>query len=169
VLLVADLDRAVAYYRDRLGFQCDFYGDPPDFATAERDQATILLALCEEPERIVPNWRIVDKIWNAYIRVDDVDAIYVEIQERGAAIDYTIYNAPSGFREFGVQDPDSYLQTLITNRWRSAHLHTREVGGSIPSPRVESTGGCAARTGPEPQDEARFSPRRRRRLSRSYP
>ena len=108
MLLVADLDRAVAYYRDRLGFQCDFYGDPPDFATAERDQATILLALCEEPERIVPNWRIVDKIWNAYIRVDDVDAIYAEIQERGAAIDYTIYNAPSGFREFGVQDPDGH-------------------------------------------------------------
>jgi predicted enzyme related to lactoylglutathione lyase len=108
VLLVADLDRAVAYYRDRLGFRCSVFGDPPDFATAERDQATILLALCGEPERIVPNWRIVGNVWNAYIRVDDVEAIYGEVQERGAGIDYTIYNAPSGFREFGVQDPDSH-------------------------------------------------------------
>ncbi|MEP6893183.1 MAG: VOC family protein [Gaiellaceae bacterium] len=108
VLLVADLDRAVAYYRDRLGFVCEVYGDPPDFGVARRDAATILLALCEDSQRIVPNWRIVDKVWNAFIRVDDVEAIYAEVQERGAGIDYTIYNAPSGFREFGVQDPDGH-------------------------------------------------------------
>ncbi len=36
VLLVADIDRAVAYYRDRLGFTCELYGEPPDFATADR-------------------------------------------------------------------------------------------------------------------------------------
>ena len=61
-----------------------------------------------DPERIVPNWRIVDNIWNAYIRVDDADAVYAEVQERGAGIDYTIYDAPHGFREFGVQDPDGH-------------------------------------------------------------
>ena len=27
---------------------------------------------------------------------------------RGAEIDYTLYDAPSGFREFGVQDPDGH-------------------------------------------------------------
>jgi catechol 2,3-dioxygenase-like lactoylglutathione lyase family enzyme len=108
VLLVSDLDRAVAYYRDRLGFHCTVHGDPPDFATADRDDVTLLFALCREPERIVPNWRIVDMVWNAYIRVDDVESVYAEVQERGAPIDYTIYDAPSGFREFGVQDPDGH-------------------------------------------------------------
>jgi predicted enzyme related to lactoylglutathione lyase len=108
VLLAADIERSVAYYRDRLGFACEVFGDPPDFVAATRDDATILLALCDEPTRIVPNWRIVDKVWNAYIRVDDVESIYAEVQERGAGIDYTIYNAPSGFREFGVQDPDGH-------------------------------------------------------------
>jgi catechol 2,3-dioxygenase-like lactoylglutathione lyase family enzyme len=108
VLLVSDLDRSVAYYRDRLGFACDVFGDPPDFATAERDEATILLALCDEATRIVPNWRIVDNIWNAYIRVDDVESVYAEVQKRGAPIDYSLYDAPSGFREFGVQDPDGH-------------------------------------------------------------
>ena len=108
VLLVADLDRAVEYYRDRLGFTCEVFGRPPDFAAARRDKAVILLALCNEPERIVPNWRIVHNIWNAYVRVDDVDALYAEVQERGAGIDYTIYDAPHGFREFGVQDPDGH-------------------------------------------------------------
>jgi predicted enzyme related to lactoylglutathione lyase len=108
VLLVAEIDRAVAYYRDQLGFTCEVYGDPPNFASASRDHATILLALSDEPERIVPNWQIVHNMWNAYIRVDDVDAVYAEVQQRGAPIDYTIYDAPHGFREFGVQDPDRH-------------------------------------------------------------
>lgn len=108
VLLVSNLERSVAYYRDQLGFACEVNGDPPDFAVAVRDQAIILLALCDESARIVPNWQIVHNIWNAYIRVDDVDSVYQEVQERGAGIDYTIYNAPHGFREFGVQDPDGH-------------------------------------------------------------
>jgi predicted enzyme related to lactoylglutathione lyase len=106
--LVADLDRPVAYFRDKLGFHVAVYGEPPNFATATRDEATILLALTDQPERIVPHWKIVDMTWNAYIRVDDADAIYAEVQQRGAAIDYTIYDAPHGFREFGVQDPDGH-------------------------------------------------------------
>ncbi len=108
VLLVADLERSVAYYRDRLGFTCATYGDPPDFATADREGATLLLALAEDASRLVPHWRIVDKMWNVYIRCDDADALYAEVQERGAGIDYTIYDAPHGFREFGVQDPDGH-------------------------------------------------------------
>lgn len=108
VLLVSNLEGSVAYYRDQLGFACEVNGDPPDFAVAVRDQAIILLALCDESARIVPNWQIVHNIWNAYIRVDDVDSVYQEVQERGAGIDYTIYNAPHGFREFGVQDPDGH-------------------------------------------------------------
>lgn len=108
VLLVADLERSIEYYRDRLGFSCEAYGDPPDFCVAKRDDAIILMALCDDAERIVPNWRIVDKVWNVYIRVDDVEAIYAELKERGAPIDYSIYDAPSGFREFGVQDPDGH-------------------------------------------------------------
>ena len=108
VLLVADLERAVTFYRDALGFTCEVYGDPADFAVASRGAAVIFLALAPDPGRLVPNWRIVDKMVDAYIRVDDADAIYAEVQERGARIDYTIYNAPHGFREFGVQDPDGH-------------------------------------------------------------
>jgi catechol 2,3-dioxygenase-like lactoylglutathione lyase family enzyme len=108
VLLVADVDRSADYYRDRLGFSCELHGDPPDFLVAARDDATVLMARCDDTERIVPNWRIVANVWNVYLRVDDVEAIYAEFIERGASIDYTLYDAPSGFREFGVQDPDGY-------------------------------------------------------------
>lgn len=108
VLLVGDLGRSIAFFGDQLGFTCQTYGEPPNFATATRDGETILLSLADPSHTVVPNWRIVEKMWDVYIRVDDVDAVYTEVQERGAAIDYTIYNAPHGFREFGVQDPDGH-------------------------------------------------------------
>jgi len=71
VLLVSDIGRAVEFWRDRLGFECEVYGDPP-------------------------------------VRVDDADAVYAELQERGAPIDHTIYDAPHGFREFGTHHRDGH-------------------------------------------------------------
>ena len=59
MLLVADLERSVAYYRDRLGFECHEHGDPPNFATASRDGQTILLSLAQDSSRLVPHWQIV--------------------------------------------------------------------------------------------------------------
>lgn len=110
VLLVADLERAVAFYRDRLGFDCDVHGDPPNFATTGRGEGRIFLAHCdgEAAKRILPNWRLVHNMWDVYISVEGVDALYAELRERGAKIDYTIYDAPHGMREFGVQDPDGH-------------------------------------------------------------
>jgi catechol 2,3-dioxygenase-like lactoylglutathione lyase family enzyme len=37
VLLVADLDRSVAFFRDRLGFDCEVCGEPPDFGVQDPD------------------------------------------------------------------------------------------------------------------------------------
>jgi catechol 2,3-dioxygenase-like lactoylglutathione lyase family enzyme len=108
VLLIADIEQSASYYRDMLGFECHAYRDPPDFLTASRDEVSVLMALCPDPAKIVPNWKIVDKIWNVYIRVDDVEAIYAEFQQRGVPIDYSLYDAPHGFREFGVTDPDGH-------------------------------------------------------------
>jgi len=108
VLLVADLQRSLAFYGDGLGFQCETHGDPPDFAVVKRDDAILLLAHAADSERLVPHWHIVEKMWNAYIRVENVDALYAEVQGRGTEIDYSIYDAPHGFREFGVTDPDGY-------------------------------------------------------------
>ena len=108
VLLVSDLDGSVAFYRDLLGFECTLHGAPPDFAVAVRDDAILLLSLAPADTTLTPNWRLRTNTWNVYVRVDDADALYAEVQERGCPIDYSIYDAPHGFREFGVTDPDGY-------------------------------------------------------------
>ncbi len=106
MLLSSDLRRTAAWYRDALGFEGDLHGDPPDFLIVSRDGARIMYALSLQP--VVPNWHVVENIWNVYIRVDDVDAAYAETLERGTEIDYTLGNQPWGMREFGVQDPDGH-------------------------------------------------------------
>lgn len=108
VLLVSDLEASIAYYRNLLGFECETFGDPPNFAAAKRDEAVLLLSLAPPDAELVPHWHVVHGMWNAYIRVDDADAIYAEVQERGCPIDYSIADKPHGFREFGVTDPDGY-------------------------------------------------------------
>jgi uncharacterized glyoxalase superfamily protein PhnB len=109
VLLVANVVKAAAYYRDQLGFtEVKLYHEPPDFAMVSRDQHIIMLAQAAHPVRILPNWKIHPSSNNVYIWVDDVDALYAEYQASGANIDFTLYDTPWGTREFGVQDVDGY-------------------------------------------------------------
>ena len=108
VLLVRDIDATLRYYRDRLGFDTTAFGDPPTFGSARRGGATVLFALHDDAREIVPNWRLRPQTWNVYIEVSDVDALYDELRDREATIDYDPYDAPHGFREFGTQDPDGY-------------------------------------------------------------
>jgi uncharacterized glyoxalase superfamily protein PhnB len=40
--------------------------------------------------------------------VSDVAALYAEMKQRGAIIDYGLEDQPYGVREFGVRDPDGH-------------------------------------------------------------
>jgi uncharacterized glyoxalase superfamily protein PhnB len=108
VLLVKDVVAAANYYRDRLGFAYDrLWGHPATFCMVRRDGHVVMLNLAPA-EGVVPNWQVADKIWDAYFWVDDVDAIYAELQASGAIIDYTLAEKPYGVKEFGVQDVDGH-------------------------------------------------------------
>ena len=84
------------------------WGDPPDFCMVSRDGHTVMLSQAPSDAALVPNWRVVDKMWDIYFWVDDVDAIYAEFQQRGAVIDYSLGIKPYGVKEFGVQDVDDH-------------------------------------------------------------
>jgi predicted enzyme related to lactoylglutathione lyase len=108
ILLVADVVAAANYYRACVGFAYDqFHGEPPNFCILHRDGHHLMLAQAS-PGDIWPHWRVVDKMWNVYFWVDDARAIYDEVKQRGAMIDYELHTKPYGCREFGIQDLDGY-------------------------------------------------------------
>lgn len=109
VLLVRDVKVAADYFRDRLGFSYDrLWGEPADFCMVRRDGHTVMLSQAPTDAELVPHWRVVDKMWDVYFWVDDVEGIYEEFNQRGAIIDYHLGVKPYGVREFGVQDMDDH-------------------------------------------------------------
>lgn len=109
ILLVKDVVKAAAHYRDQLGFtEVELFNDPPDFCMASRDGLTVMLAQTPHAAHILPNWKIHGSTSQIYFWVDDIDALYAEYQASGATIDFTLYTTPWGTREFGVQDIDGY-------------------------------------------------------------
>ncbi len=109
ILLVADVQKSAAYYRDELGFTYDrFWGDPPCFCMPRRDGHIVMLSQVDDPKHIVPHYKVVPNMWNVYFWVDDVEAIYAELKEQGATIDYELGIKEYGVKEFGVQDLDGY-------------------------------------------------------------
>jgi len=109
VLLVADVVKAANYYRDQLGFTYDrFWGEPPSFCMVKRDGFIVMLAQAPAKARLMPHWKVVDKMWNAYFWCDDVEALHAEFVRRGARIDYGLGIKPYGIKEFGIQDLDGH-------------------------------------------------------------
>ncbi len=107
IFLVRDMEANIAFWEDKLGFQTERYGEPEtNFAIVWRGQARIMLATTSANADLVPNWKLEEKISNAFIWVDDAKAMYEELIERGAPIDWELYKAPWGGLEFGTQDPE---------------------------------------------------------------
>ncbi len=109
ILLVKDVVASANHYRDCLGFSYErFWGEPPCFCILWRDSFHLMLREVDDPEAVVPHYRFVENMWNVYFWVDDVDALYQELRERGATIDYGLCDQPYGCREFGIKDLDGY-------------------------------------------------------------
>ena len=111
---VKDVVASEAFYRGKLGFRPGvFYGEPPTFCIVNRDRVTIFLDKVRTPHRIPLN-----QYWALYIYVDDVDAMYGEIQSRGVAIDRVIEDQDYGCRDFDIRDPDGHLIGIGQNLTR---------------------------------------------------
>jgi len=107
ILFASDLPASVAYWQDKLSFaKHGIFGEPPQFAIMERDDAFVMLKQAPKGHAIVPYWQISKGLWNAYFWVDDVKALFADVKARGAIIDYGLCDQPYNVREFGVRDPD---------------------------------------------------------------
>jgi lactoylglutathione lyase len=102
ILLVADLERSLAFYRDRLGFAVAYTFE--GFAQLEVEGGR--LGLARTDERVEP---ASTAIW-AY--TDDVDALFAELTAAGAPAVAEPADRPWGERVASVADPDGYVVHL---------------------------------------------------------
>ena len=112
--IVRDVPTAMAFYRDKLGFEITFQGPSEDdifFGIVERDAAMIMMkSIGVEP---VPNYsRDIKKgiaRWDAYLHVPDPDALAEEFASRGVEFLTPISDNDDNLRGFEVKDADGYL------------------------------------------------------------
>jgi len=105
--LVDDLSRAVAYYRDRLGFDLDFVYDS-FYASVSRDGFAIHL---KEAPRLAgePEFKKQQEHLDAYVSVSGVRELFSELQSRGATVIQPLQQQPWSCIDFIVEDPDGYV------------------------------------------------------------
>jgi len=105
---------AIAFYRDRLGFDVMFQGPEPDdifFGIVTRGGAGIMLK--EVGLEPIPNYtRDVKKgfaPWDAYVHVPDPDALAAEFASRNIEFWKPLHDNSDDLRGFEVQDADGYV------------------------------------------------------------
>ena len=109
--IVDDVVATANYYRDKLGFGYErFWNEPPSFCMVRRSGVTIMLAQFEQPGALRPN-HVVDPerdAWDAYVWVEDADALIAEFKSKGVKITRDICDQPYGCRDFDVEACNGY-------------------------------------------------------------
>lgn len=103
-----DMQATLDYYRDKLGFDClSTWQDPPFYAIVVRDQHRIHFRLADPP---TPNPdKYADELLDAYLFIEDADALYAEYAARGVEFSRSLANVPWHKRESVVKDCDGRL------------------------------------------------------------
>jgi uncharacterized glyoxalase superfamily protein PhnB len=85
--VVRDVVEAAEYYREVFGFKIlGYFWDPPVFAMVGRNDVVIQFGRIDPGQTVAPNRTRRDEALDAYIWVDDVDALYAELKSKGAKI-----------------------------------------------------------------------------------
>ncbi len=105
--LVDDLDRAIAYYRDQLGFGLDFRYQS-FYAAVTRDGFAIHLK-CAPKSAGDREHRKQNEHLDAYISVSGIGDLFRELEARGALILKPLEERPWACLDFYIEDPEGYV------------------------------------------------------------
>lgn len=105
--LVDDVDAAIAYYCEQLGFELDFCYDS-FYASVSRNGFAIHLK-CAAKTLADRTHRKQHEHLDVYIGVVDAVTLHDELQSRGALITKPLQERPWSCRDFYVEDPDGYI------------------------------------------------------------
>ena len=92
-----DLTATLAYYKDKLGFEClGTWEEPPVYAILARDQHRIHFRLAQLPAPHPDKYA--DELLDAYLFIQDADALYAEYAARGVEFSRALGDTPWGTR-----------------------------------------------------------------------
>lgn len=108
VFFTTDIPRTIAWYQARLGFSCvGTWQDPPVYAIIARDHHAIHFRCAAPP---IPNpEKEEEELLDAYLYIDDADALYAEFAAKDVPFARGLGNMPWNSREFVVRDCDGRL------------------------------------------------------------
>ncbi len=109
--IVDDVVATANFYRDKLGFKYErFWGEPPCFAMVHRNGVVIMLSQLEKRGLMRPNSAVDPEgaAWDAYVWVDDADALYEEFKANEVKIAREICDKLYGCRDFDIEDCNGY-------------------------------------------------------------
>ena len=114
VFFTVDSPQTLAYYKDKLGFEClGTWQDPPVYAIVARDEHAIHFR-CASPPTANPD-KYADELLDAYVQIKDADALYAEFTAKAVEFTRTLGNTPWGSRGFVVKDCDGRLLAFEAN------------------------------------------------------
>jgi len=118
LFFTTDIPGTLAYYKDKLGFAClgtwpQTNDEPPFYAIVARDQHAIHFRCAEPPAHKLDKYE--EELLDAYIHVEDADALYAEFAAKGVEFARRLNNMPGQCREFVVKDGDGRLLALGAN------------------------------------------------------
>jgi catechol 2,3-dioxygenase-like lactoylglutathione lyase family enzyme len=109
--IVTDVERTIAFYRDKLGFETRFRQPEqnPFFAIIGRDGAQIFIK-SERDIVPLPNSRRHPHLrLDSFVYVPDPDALAAEFADHGVAFSVPLKDTSDGLRGFEICDPDGYV------------------------------------------------------------
>jgi catechol 2,3-dioxygenase-like lactoylglutathione lyase family enzyme len=112
LFVVGDLEQALTFYRDRLGFEVTHQAPVPDpfFAIVVRDGVQLMLKVVAEDVGALPNRsRHPYARWDAYVHVPDPDTLAAEYRDRGVTFSASLTDTDDGLRGFELTDNDGYV------------------------------------------------------------
>ncbi len=109
--IVTDVERAIAFYRDRLGFQVTFLApeEKPFFAILVRDGAQLFIKSEGGVEPLPNSARHPHMRLDAFVYAPDPDALAADFIAHGASFSQPLEDTHDGLRGFELTDPDGYV------------------------------------------------------------
>ncbi|NER14228.1 hypothetical protein GWK08_12310 [Leptobacterium flavescens] len=116
--IVENVPETVDFYVQKLGFSIDFLGDAPMFSIVSRGEVSLMFRQLKKAGMTRPNriphleagWHTDGaEAWDAYIWVENADALYKEFISKGISIIKTIGDTEYGNRDFEIEDNNGYI------------------------------------------------------------